>query len=56
MSSESGSTVYSERVMNVLGTRIKLYSSEQHYDKVLYVIILGGKITHYITYHLVDDK
>ena len=46
MSSESGSAVYSERVMNVLGTRIKLYV----------LIILGSKITQYITYHLVVDK
>ena len=49
MSSESGSAVYSERVMNELGTRIKL-------DVLLYVIILGSKITQYITYHLVVDK
>ena len=50
MSSESGSAVYSEMVMNVLSTK------NQFYEKVLYVIILGSKITQYITYHLVVDK
>ena len=49
MSSESGSAVLSERVMNVLKPRINLYV-------LLYVIILGTKITQYITHLLVVDK
>ena len=52
MSSESGSAVFSERVMNVL-SKESIYT---YYDKVSYVIILGSKITQYITYHLVVDK